>query len=93
MKHYIIVKFKKDFDKQNALKPIKILFNKALDIEGVEQVSVIPSNSTRQNRYDLMIEMQMTPDGLEAYDISEMHKEWKQEYGSYIEAKAIFDCD
>lgn len=93
MKHYIIVKFKESFDWQNAVPEIKALFEKTLEIEGIEKVSVYPSNSTRSNRYDLMIKIQMVPEALELYDKSEPHKTWKQEYGEVIEAKTIFDCD
>ena len=40
-----------------------------------------------------MIKMDMTPEGLEAYDASEAHAEWKRVYGDKIETKAIFDCE
>ena len=49
------------------------------------------SCSERPNRYDMMIEMVMEPEALPVYDASEPHLRWKQEYGSHIEAKAIFD--
>ena len=93
MKHYIIVKFKKDTDWKAMLPDIQKVFDKALLIEGVSGVSLYPSNSLRANRYDLMIELNMTPEGLERYDVSEMHREWKRDYGAFIEAKTIFDCD
>ena len=41
----------------------------------------------------MMIEIIMEPEALAAYDVSEPHRRWKQEYGSHIEAKAIFDCE
>ena len=40
-----------------------------------------------------MIEMELTPSGLIEYDKSELHKQWKAEYGDYIASKTIFDCD
>lgn len=93
MKHYIIVKFKDKSDTKNLLEEIRDLFSEALMIQGVRDVKIHPSNSTRDNRYSLMIEMTLTPEGLEAYDRSEMHKRWKAEYGERIESKAIFDCE
>lgn len=80
-------------DAENLLPEIKRLFDKARLIEGVEDVKVHPSCSNRDNRYSMMIEMTMTQEGLLAYDVSEMHKEWKRTYGDRIESKAIFDCE
>ena len=50
-------------------------------------------NSDRPNRHDLMIEMLLTPEGLAVYDGSQMHQDWKAQYGQYIEQKTIFDCE
>ena len=47
----------------------------------------------RPNRYDLMIVLDMDPEALPAYDVSEPHIRWKTEYGSVVETKAIFDCE
>jgi len=93
MKHYIIVKFKDKSDTVKLLPEISRLFGKALAIDGVTEVKVHPSCSDRENCYSIMIEMTMTPAGLLAYDVSEMHKEWKLTYGDRIESKAIFDCE
>ena len=93
MKHYIIVKFKDKSDTVKLLPQIIRLFDKALLIDGVTEVKVHPSNSDRENRYSVMIEMTMTKTGLLAYDVSNMHKEWKSTYGERIESKAIFDCE
>ena len=93
MKHYIIVKFKDKKDTARLLPEIRRLFFRALSIEGVSEVKVHPSCSDRPNRYSLMIEMTMTPQGLLAYDVSDMHLEWKKTYGDRIESKAIFDCE
>ena len=93
MKHYIIVKFKDKKDTERLLSEICRLFDKALAIEGVTDVKVHPSCSDRENRYSIMIEMTVTPAGLLAYDVSDMHREWKATYGDRIESKAIFDCD
>ena len=39
----------------------------------------------------IMIAMTMTEEGLARYDVSEMHKRWKAEYGDRIALKTIFD--
>ena len=93
MKHYIIAKFKDKTDTEKLLPEITALFQKTLDLDGVENVTIHKSNSTRDNRYSIMIEMELTTEGLEAFDASEVHKEWKATYGDRLESKAIFDCD
>lgn len=93
MKHYIIAKFKDREDTERLLPEIKALFQKAQDLRGVEGVIIHKSNSTRDNRYSIMIEMNLSPEGLENFDASEVHKEWKATYGDRLESKAIFDCD
>ena len=93
MKHYIIVKFKNDYDYLYELENIKKLFNETLNIYGVKKVDIYSSNSSLSNRYDLMIKMKLTKEGLTNFDNSIIHKKWKEKYGKYIENKAIFDCD
>ena len=72
MKHYIIVKFKDREDTEKLLPEIKALFQKALDLKGVESVLIHKSNSNRENRYSIMIEMSLSQEGLEAFDASEI---------------------
>ena len=93
MKHYIIAKFKDRNDTERLLPEIKELFNDTLEISGVESFVIHKTNSTRENRYSIMIEMNLSPEGLENFDASEVHKEWKATYGDRLESKAIFDCD
>ena len=93
MKHFIIVKFRDRNDTQKLLPEITELFNRTLEIPGVESVQVHPSNSTRENRYSLMIEMTLTPEALAVYDGCEAHRTWKAVYADRIESKAIFDCE
>ncbi len=93
MKHYIIVKFKENTDVDGMLPDIRDLFQKALALDGVNRVEVHRSNSDRSNRHDLMIEMWLSPEGLAVYDGSQMHRDWKEQYGQYIEQKTIFDCE
>lgn len=93
MKHYIIVKFNDDCDKEKLYGPIKELFNKSLEIEGVNGLDVYTSCIDLPNRYDLMIKMDLSLEALREFDSSEIHKKWKEEFGSYIESKTIFDCE
>lgn len=93
MKHHIIVKFnEKVTDKAAILTPIQALFEEALTIPGIYGVHLYPNCVMRDNRYDLMIVLDMEPEALTAYDHSEPHIRWKQEYGEMIAQKAIFDC-
>ena len=84
MKHYIIAKFKDRDDTEKLLPDIKALFQKTLEIKGVESVIIHKSNSTRDNRYSIMIEMNLSREGLEAFDASDVHKEWKATYGRQV---------
>jgi len=93
MKHFIIVKFKDEVNVKEILDPIKKLFEKALSIEGIEKVEVHVSNMNLQNRHDLMIEMELSLMALDEFDNSKIHKQWKEEYKTYIADKTIFDCD
>lgn len=93
MNHYIIVKFLEDYDYISRIEEIKELFNESLALAGVEKIEVFKSNSKLINRYDLMIKMYLTTEGLKAFDNSWIHTKWKEEYGKYIQSKTIFDCD
>lgn len=93
MKHYIIAKFKDGENTEKLFPEIKTLFDKALMIEGVENIEIHKSNSKRDNRYSLMIEMTLSPEGLEKFDASKVHRDWKSRYGELLESKAIFDCE
>ncbi len=88
MKHYIIVKFNDDYDYLNELEEIQELFNNSLSIDGVDKVEIYKSN-----RYDLMIKMDLTHDGLINFDNSWIHAKWKNYYGKFIQSKTIFDCE
>lgn len=93
MKHLIIVKFNDSVNLKNIVEPIKKLFSKSLEIDGITKVEVFLSNSNKPNRYDLMIEMLLTKEALTKFDNSDIHKQWKAEYGRYIINKTIFDCE
>lgn len=93
MKHYIIVKFIKDTDYQALEDQVRSIFRETLSIPGIRSVDIKLSNSDRENRYHMMIIMDMEKSALPEYDVSEAHLNWKSEYGHLIEKKAIFDCD
>lgn len=93
MKHFIIVKFKKDYNYKGELNNIKDLFNKAMIIPEIKDIIIHKSNPSKDNRHDLMIEMILTIKGLQDFDNSEVRKQWKEIYGKYIESKTIFDCE
>ena len=93
MKHYILAKFKDRNDTEQLFPEIKELFHAALAIPGVESIVIRKSNSTRENRYSIMIEMDLSGEGLDHFDASEVHRKWKETYGGRLESKAIFDCD
>ena len=91
MRHYIIGKWNEGVDKQAVLAPVKEIFDRTLEIPGIRAVNVLPCCIDRPNRYDIMIEIEMDPEALAAYDKSAPHKEWKERYGSLLSAKTIFD--
>ena len=93
MKHYIIVKFSNDYDYLDKLEEIQELFNKSLSIDGINKVEIYKSNSKLANRYDLMIKMDLTSEGLVDFDNSWIHEKWKKDYGKFIQSKTIFDCE
>ena len=91
--HYIIVKFKPDYDWKSHLSDIKELFNHAKEIKGIEDVYYHETCSDRVGRAHLAIELVMTDEALPLYDASWFHKQWKEEYGNQIEQKVIFDTE
>ena len=91
MNHYIIVKFLEDYDYISKIEEIKELFNESLALAGVEKIEIFKSNSKLTNRYDLMIKMYLTTEGLKSFDNSWIHAKWKEEYGKYIQNKTIFN--
>lgn len=94
MKHDILVKYKPEISKEQkaALIPeIRELFEHTTEITGIHGVKLDPNVTERENRYDLMIEIDMEPEALDAYDRSVWHHQWKEQYGSLLEKKAIFD--
>ena len=92
MKHCILVKFIKNFDWQRELSKIATIFD-SININGVHKTEYIVNCIDRENRYDLLIRIDMEKEALEKYDMSENHHIWKESYSKYIEKKAIFDYE
>ena len=93
MKHYIIAKFKETIDWKKMVPEITAHFEPAKAINGISGVTVHPSCSEKANRFHIMIEMLMSPEGLKNWDQSSVHHEWKSKYGEMLEGKTIFDCE
>ena len=92
MLHYIIVKWNAEVsDKLATLENVKSLYANATDIEGVRAVDIRENITPRDNRYDVMIALDIEDDKLTVWDNSELHKKWKADFGPLIEKKAIFD--
>ena len=94
MTHYIIVKFQDTVSiKEELISQINDLFSHATEIPGIHQVHIFSSCIDRTNRHDLMIKMDMDADALNVWDSSEIHQKWKDDFGKYLAAKTIFDCN
>ena len=93
MRHFIIVKWEDPEKMKGKVEAIESLFRRTLELDGIRDVLVHPSCSSRANRYDLMIEIVMDAEALPAYDACEPHHLWKEQYGSGIAHKVIFDCE
>ena len=94
MKHCILVKWNnKVEDKTDITILVKSVFDKLLQIEGIHKIDYRENCIDRENRFDLLICIDMDKDALPIYDISEPHHEWKEKYGKFVEKKAIFDFE
>lgn len=93
MIHYIIVKWNSDVDKKETALKARELYSSATSIEGVNGVVIKDNVTSRDNRYDLMIALDIADGELVTWDNSELHKTWKAEFGKLIEKKCIFDSE
>ena len=75
------------------LEAVRALFAEATAVPGVGEVQVIPNVIPRPNRYDLMIVLTLSREGLAAFDASPVHARWKAEFGALIAQKTIFVCE
>ncbi len=65
------------------------MYAEATVISGVHRVEIRENVTPRENRYDLMIVLDMDDDALPIWDKSSLHQKWKAEFGSRIEKKCI----
>lgn len=94
MQHYIIVKWNDTVkDKSERADEVKGLYASATDISGIHRVTIKENVTARDNRYDLMIIIDMDVEALKEWDNSTLHHRWKEEYGQLIDKKAILDAD
>lgn len=96
MKHDILIKYKPEISRERKaelIPEIAELFGHTTEIPGIHSVELFPNVIDRENRFDLLIEIDMEREALEAYDSSVWHHLWKERYGSLLEKKAIFDRD
>ena len=94
MKHCILARFRADAGDWRAYLPeIREIFSAAGDIPGVRGAEVFHNCVDRENRYHVLIRLDMDPAALAAYDVSPMHHRWKDRFGPLLEKKAIFDFD
>ena len=78
-------------DKAVVAEKVRDLYADAVKIPGVEHVAIEENITPRENRYDLMIIMDLEDEALQNWDDSQLHKQWKSEYSPLIDNKAIFD--
>ncbi len=93
MLHHIIVKWNANVDKEAAAQKVHLLYAAAAKIPGIQQVEIRENIIPRDNRYDIMIVLNMEKSALSAWDQSELHRQWKAQFGPLMEKKCIFDCE
>ena len=76
-----------------ALAQVRALLSGAEPIEGVRGITIHENCVARDNRYDLMIVVEMEKAALPNWDASEIHHRWKNQFGGMLEKKAIFDYE
>lgn len=92
MKHYIIVKFREDAPpKEELAARAGQLFESTTQIPGMLGVKLYQNCTPRDNRYDLMIVVEMEEGALDNFDRSKLHHDWKEQFTPYIAQKTIFD--
>ena len=92
MYHCILVKFKKNFCLKDNMDDIKSIFD-SLNFDGLNKIDYFFNCINRENRFDLLIRINMKKESLDSYDQSFSHKLWKEKYSQYIDKKAIFDYE
>lgn len=95
MKHCILAKYRPEvYPRREALLPrIREIFAPLTDLPGIHRVTAYPNCVARDNRYDVLIVLDMERDALPLYDGSAPHHLWKEEFGPLLAQKAIFDFE
>lgn len=95
MKHCILAKYRAEvYPRRETLLPrIREIFAPAAELPGVHRVTVYPNCVARDNRYDVLVVLDMAPEALPLYDASAPHRLWKEEFGPLLAQKAIFDFE
>lgn len=94
MQHCILVKWTAEAGDRDALaKEAEAIFAEAVRDGFATALKIRRNVVDRPNRYDLLLELEMTKEMLPAYDASEAHRRWKELFGPKIQQKAIFDFE
>ncbi len=93
MKHLIIVKSTPEVDPHAFALAAENHFKDIVKIPGIHDIKVIEGIREHENRYHFIIEIDMDKEALPAYNESKCHHDWKENYSSWIEKKAIFDYE
>ncbi len=95
MKHCILAKYRPEvYPRREELLPrIREIFAPAAELPGVHSITVYPNCVARENRYDVLIVLDMASEALPVYDVSAPHRLWKEEFGPLLAQKAIFDFE
>lgn len=95
MKHCILAKYRPEvYPRRETLLPrIREIFAPLTDLAGIHGVRVYPNCVARDNRYDVLVVLDMAPESLPLYDVSAPHRLWKEEFGPLLAQKAIFDFE
>ena len=95
MKHCILAKYRPEaYPRRTELLPrIREIFAPLTALDGIRSVAVYPNCVGRDNRYDVLIVVDMVPGALPLYDDSAPHRLWKEEFGPLLAQKAIFDFE
>lgn len=96
MKHCILVKLIPEISKKienSLIEQIAEIFEGTKEIDGVHYVNIYKCCTDKDNRADIMIEIDMDKKALDEYDKSDSHLIWKREYERFIDEKTIFDFE
>ena len=91
MKHFIIIKFKENTDKDVLIEEAERLFKEVESIDGIKKVEVYTNSIKKPNRFDMMIKITLNKGSLKELEQSRILKEWEDKYNKHIDKKTIFD--